>query len=123
MRLGRGTTRRGFVTALAVTMIALVAVALAGLTARLSTSARQAAQARERAQVEELVLAGIEAARADPAARAVELPAGLREAGASLKVTPQEGRVQVEAVVGRMRVVQDVELAGGGVKVRAPRGE
>jgi hypothetical protein len=104
-------------------MIALVAVALAGLTARLSTSARQAAQARERAQVEELVLAGIEAARADPAARGIELPAALREGGGSLKLTPRDGRVAIEAVVGRTRVVQEVELSQGGVKVRAPRDE
>jgi hypothetical protein len=108
---------------MAVTLMALVAVALACLTARVSTVARQAAADRERAQVEELVLAGIEAARRDPAARGVELPAALREAGGSLKVTPREGRVEIEAVVGRTRVVQEVELAGGGVKVRAPRGE
>lgn len=119
----RRPPRRGMVTAMAVTLMVLVGVALAAMTARVSTVARQATAAREQAQVEELVLAGIEAARGNPAVSAVELPAALREAGASLKVTPREGRVEIEAVVGRTRVVQEVELAAGGVKVRAPRGE
>jgi len=125
VKFGRRTNRRrGMVTAMAVTLMALVAIALAGLTARVSTVARQAVAERERAQVEELVLAGIEAARAKPAAGgAVELPASLREAGGSLKVTPAGGRVRIEAAVGRTRVVEDVELAGGGVKVRAPSAE
>jgi type II secretory pathway component PulK len=111
--------RRGFVTALAITMIALVAVALAGLTARLSTTARQAAREREQAQVEELVLAGIEAARREPGgvARVIELPEALRASGGSLNVSKRGGRVEIEAVVGRTRVVQEVEVSGDGVRV------
>ena len=119
MRRHIDRSRQGFVTALAVTMIALVAVALAALTARLSTTARQAARERERAQVEELVLAGVEAARREPggAARTIELPEGLRAAGAVLKVTPKGGRVEIEAVVGRTRVVQEVEVSRDGVRI------
>ena len=93
--------RSGFITALAITMIALIAVALAMLTARVNTVARQAMQERERAQAEELVLAGIEAAKADPGAKRVELPAGLREAGAWVTIARRGGRAEVEAVVGR----------------------
>jgi uncharacterized membrane protein len=119
MRRSNRCRRSGFITALAITMIALVAVALAGLTARVSTVARQSAQERERAQVEELVLAGIEAVRADPAPREMAVPGG----AGSLKISAHDGRTEIEAVVGRTRVVQEVERAGGGVKVRAPRGE
>jgi hypothetical protein len=90
-------SRAGFITALAITMIALVGVALAGLTARVGTVARQAAAERERAQAEELVLAGIEAVRVDPAVRALAVPEG----AGSVTITPREGGVIIEAVVGR----------------------
>ena len=113
----RHRPRRGFVTAMAVTLIALVAVALAGLTARVSTVARQAAQSRERAQVEELVLAAIAAAKQDPAPRTLELPATLRDVGASVKLTSRDAHVQIEAVVGRTRVTQEVDLTKNAVKL------
>lgn len=111
--------RRAFVTAMAVTLIALVALALAGLTARVSTTARQAAQSRERAQAEELVLAGVAAARKGPAAGTIELPPALGDSGAVLKLTPHDGHLRIEATVGRTRVTQDVEITGDGVKVLA----
>jgi hypothetical protein len=115
--------RRAFVTAMAVTLIALVAVALAGLTARVSTTARQAAQSRERAQVEELLFAGIDAARQDATPRGLELPTVLRDAGASVKLASRDGHLQIEAIVGRSRLIQEVELTGGTVKVLTPRDE
>ena len=116
MRRGRSVGRPGFVTTVAVMMIALVGVALAGLTAHLSTVARQAMQARERAQAEELVLAAVEVLRADPAATGVELPAALKELGASVKVAAREGaRREIEVVVGRTRVAQVVEAKDGAV--------
>ena len=111
--------RSGFITALAITMIALIAVALAMLTAQVNTVARQAAQERERAQAEELVLAGIEAVRADPAPREVTVPGGT----GSLKITAHDGRTAVEATVGRTHIVQELDTAGGGVKTRAPRAD
>jgi uncharacterized membrane protein len=104
--MSRNRRRAGFITALAITMIALVAVALAGLTARVSTVARQAAQERERAQAEELVLAGIEAVRADPAVRALAVPEG---AGA-VTIAARDGRLVVEAVVGRTRAAKELDV-------------
>src|SRR4051812_25254741 len=58
----RRTRRSGFVTTLAVMMIALVAVALAALTTLVGTAARQATAAREQAQVELLIQAGAQIA-------------------------------------------------------------
>jgi uncharacterized membrane protein len=110
----RRRRRSGFITALAITMIALIAVALAGLTARVSTLARQSAAERERAQTEELVLAGIEAVRADPSPRVLQVPAG----AGSLKITAHDGRTAVEATAGRTRIVQELDTAGGAVKLR-----
>ena len=102
----RDRRRSGFITALAITMIALIAVALAMLTARVNTVARQAMQERQRAQAEELVLAGIEAVRAEPAVRAMAVPEGV----GSVTITAREGRVVIEAVVGRTRVAREVDV-------------
>jgi type II secretory pathway component PulK len=108
---------------MAVTLIALVAVALAGLTARVSTTARQAAQSRDRAQAEELILAGLTAIKQNPAARAIELPPTLRDAGAMVKLTPHDGHLRIEATVGRTHVTQEVEITGNAVKLLTPREE
>jgi type II secretory pathway component PulK len=98
------------VTAFAVTLIALVAVALAALTARVSTVAREAARDRERAQVEELIDAGVRMARqsARAEARSIELPDVLKEQAASLKLTPRGDGVEVEAALGSTRMTQVV---------------
>jgi type II secretory pathway component PulK len=112
--------RRAFVTAMAVTLIALVAVALAALTTRVSTTARQAAQSHDRAQAEELILAAIAAVQKDPAVRTIELPSVLRDTGASVKLTGQNGRVRIEVTVGRTHLMQEAEVAANGVKLFAP---
>jgi len=92
--------RRAVVSVMAVMLIALVAVALAGLTALVGTAARQANAAREQAQAEQLLLAGIEVARAGGTGK-VALPRDVE--GASLVI---EGK-QVEAVVGKTRVASE----------------
>ena len=106
------TRRNGFVTTLAVMMIALVAVALAALTTRVATAARQATAAREQAQVELLVQAGMQIAAQHSGGggdfkQDVALPAELKEAGAKLTVSVREKRVEVIAQFGRARMVQN----------------
>jgi type II secretory pathway component PulK len=105
----RRITRPAFVTTLAVMMIALVAVALAGLTTRLGTAARQATAAREQAQVEQLVLVGlrIAAQQAGDVDQNIPLPEELVEAGAKLKVTIRAKHVAIEAQYGRARTLQE----------------
>ena len=111
----RHPRRPGFITALAITMIALIAVALAMMTAQVSTTARQAAQERERAQAEELVLAGIDAVRADPSPRDLAVPGG----AGSLKITSHDGHPAVEATVGRTHIVQELDTTGRMIKPHA----
>jgi type II secretory pathway component PulK len=101
--------RAAFVTTLAVMMIALVAVALAALTARVGTAARQATAAREQAQVEQLVTAGMQIAARQTGdfKQDIPLPEELKEAGAKLTVTVRGKRVEVVAEYGRARMVQN----------------
>ena len=107
----RRMRRTGFVTTLAVMMIALVAVALAALTTRVATAARQATAAREQAQVELLIQAGMQIAAQHSGGgdfkQDVTLPDELKEAGASLTVTVRGKRVEVFAEYGRARMVQN----------------
>jgi type II secretory pathway component PulK len=104
--------RPGFVTTLAVMMIGLVAVALAALTTRVGTAARQAAAAREQAQVEQLLLAGIEIARQGAGERPITLPTALADEGAKLKLSVRGKRVEIEAQVGRSHAREE---SGAGV--------
>jgi type II secretory pathway component PulK len=105
----RRTTRPAFVTTLAVMMIALVAVALAALTTRIGTAARQATAAREQAQVEQLVLAGLQIAAEQTADvdKDIPLPKELAEAGVKLRVTIRAKHVAIEAQYGRARMTHD----------------
>ena len=112
--------RRAMVTAMAVTLMVLVGVALAALTAKLSTTARQTTTAREQAQLEELLLAGLTAARADPTPRTLDLPPILKESSASLKLTPHGNRIEIEAVLSHTRTAQEIELTPNHLKLLAP---
>ena len=106
----RRSRRIGFVTTLAVMMIALVAVALAALTMRVGTSARQATAAREQAQVELLIQAGLQIAAQHEAGdfkADVALPDELKEAGAKLTVSVRGKKVEVVAEYGRAKMVQN----------------
>jgi type II secretory pathway component PulK len=98
--------RRAFVTTMAVFMIALVAVALAALTSEVGTAARQANAQRERAQAEQLLIAGIEIARQAQLTgdRTIKLPSSLVEEVAGLKINLQGKRLHVEATVGRTKL-------------------
>ena len=111
--------RHGFVMVLALTLITLVGVALTTITARLRTSVIQAEDARRRAQVEQLLLAGIEVAREGVAEgkHDVPLPAGLAEEGAKLTVTGAGKRAVIEAVLGTTRGRQVVEAEAGTVRL------
>jgi type II secretory pathway component PulK len=106
----RSSRRCGFVTTLAVMMIALVAVALAALTTRVGTAARQATAAREQAQVELLIQAGDQIAARHGTGdfkQEVALPAELSEAGAKLTVSVRGKKVEVAAQYGRAKMVQN----------------
>ena len=101
----RPPRQRAFVTTMAIMLIALVAVAVAALTARVGTVARQARQAREQAQVEQLILAGMDLARQGAAEdRAIALPAALTDEGAALRLVKNGKAVEVEASFGRTRM-------------------
>jgi type II secretory pathway component PulK len=93
--------RRAMVSVMAIMLVGLVAVALAGLTALVGTAARQATQAREEAQAEQLLIAGAELARQGGAGGKVELPKALE--GATLTI---QGK-RVEAAVGRARLTAE----------------
>jgi len=93
------TKRPAFVTTLAIMLMALVAVALAAITARVATAARQSTTERERAQVEQLVVAGMDlSAGAPDGDRTIQLPPALE--GASLRISVHGKRVEVIAKVG-----------------------
>ena len=94
--------RRACVTTMAIFMIALVAVALAALTSEVGTTARQANAQRERAQAEQLLIAGIEIARQTTPRedRTIKLPSSLVEEDAALKILRAK-RIQIEATIGR----------------------
>ena len=105
----RRMKRAGFVTTLAVMMIALVAVALAALTTRVGTAARQATAAREQAQVELLIQAGMQiaAGKTEDFKQDVALPDELKEEGAKLTVSVRGKKVEVVAEYGRAKMVQE----------------
>jgi type II secretory pathway component PulK len=99
---------------MAIMLMAIVAVALAALTSRLGTAARIARAEREEAQVRQLLLAGVEYARAHPheGERAMPLPEAVMNQGASVKITTKDGRSRIEARVGKSAVTQTVEPDG-----------
>ena len=107
-RRRRAARRGAFVTTIAIMLIALVAVALAALTTRIGTTARQARQAREQAQVEQLMLAGMELSRQGGAEvdREIELPAALVEEGAKLRLLRTGKQLEIEAALGHTRMRQ-----------------
>lgn len=101
-QMARG--RRGFVTVIAIMLMALVGVAVAAVMMRVGTSARQGRALREQAQVEQVLLAGMDLARSG-AARAegeIALPAELSAEGAKLRVVREGKRLELEARVGRV---------------------
>lgn len=98
-----GLRRRGFVTTMAIMLMALVAVVVGTLMMRVSTSARQGRAEREQAQVEQLLLAGMDWVRGDSKAEGeMALPPELAAEGAKLKVIRTGQRVEVEATLGRI---------------------
>lgn len=95
--------RRGFVTTMAIMLMALVGVVVGTLMMRVSTSARQGRAEREQAQVEQLLLAGMDWVRGDAKAEGeMALPPELAAEGAKLKVIRTGPRVEVEATLGRI---------------------
>ena len=111
-------TRRGFVTIFALTLVALVGLALAAITVRLGATARAVADARRTAQVQQLILAGMEAARAGgDGAREVGLPGALAAEGAKVRVEQRGGRVVIDVEFAGARRRQVAEVGGGGVKL------
>jgi hypothetical protein len=101
-QMARG--RRGFVTVIAIMLMALVGVAVAAVMMRVSTSARQGRAQREQAQVEQVLLAGMDLARSG-AARAegeMALPDELKREGARLRVVREGKGLALEATLGRL---------------------
>jgi hypothetical protein len=96
--------RRGFVTLIAIMLMALVGVAVAAVMMRVSTSARQGRAEREEAQVEELLLAGMNLARQGGvrAEGEIALPAELMMEGAKLRVVRAGKGLELEARIGRL---------------------
>jgi hypothetical protein len=111
------TGRRAFATTIALSLIALVAVALAAMTTRVATTARQnRLQARD-AHIRQLLLAGTEIARAAPGGgeHDIELPRQLTDDGAKLVVRMKANQAVVEASSGTKRIVQVLTLDAGKV--------
>jgi hypothetical protein len=94
--------RRAFVAAFAVLLIGLVSVALLALASQFATAARQARAAREEAQAEQLLLAGMEIARQSktPGNQTVKLPSALPDESVSLTIRREGNEATVEARVG-----------------------
>ena len=109
--------RPGSVTVFALTLVALVGMALAAITVRLSATAHQAAEARHSAQVQQLILAGIEVARRGIATGEVALPDVLAAGGGKLSVKRDGARVIIETELHGARGRQVVEISGGVVKL------
>jgi hypothetical protein len=101
--------RRGFVTTMAIMLMALVGVVVGTLMMRVSTSARQGRADREQSQVEQLLLAGRDWVRGDEKAKGeMALPASLVAEGAKLRVVREGLSVEVEATLGRIVMRQAV---------------
>ena len=120
---GRLTGKRSaFATTMALMLIALVGVAMSAMAMRLSTLARQGRAIREEGQLRQLLLAGTRMAASSPGdgERAVELPAGLKNAGAKLVVRIKGREANVEATLGdrRMSHVLTLDQTGKVVRVR-----
>jgi type II secretory pathway component PulK len=93
--------RRGFVTLLAIALMAMVALALAGLTTRMNTTMHQAREEQEQVQADQLILAGIEFARQNPDEREILLPTELAAQGVKLKISTRDKQVEIEARLGK----------------------
>jgi hypothetical protein len=100
---------------MALMLVTLVAVALAAMTSRLATSARQARQQQDRAQLHELLHAGAHFARTSPAEgnHVPQLPAALKDQGAKLTIEIKGKEATVHATVGRNRAGQVITIEGG----------
>ena len=122
MTASRTHRRRAFATTMAIMFIALVGVALAAMSARLTTVARQGRQQREAAQLRQLLQAGTQLARSSPGEgrRSIELPARLKDAGAKLDIETKGREVTVEASIGADRASHVVTLdeSGNSIRVR-----
>jgi hypothetical protein len=95
--------QRGFVTTMAIMLMALVAVVVATLMMRISTSARQGRQEQDQAQVEQLLLAGMDRVRGGESQPGeIALPRSLVEEGAKLTIIRSEGQTELEASLGRI---------------------
>ena len=113
------THRRAFATTMAIMFIALVGVALAAMSARLTTVARQGRQQREAAQLRQLLHAGTQLARSWSEGRhSVDLPARLKDAGANLNIEMKGREATVEASIGTDRASHVVTLDEGGNPIR-----
>ena len=112
--------RRAFATTMALMLIALVGVAVAAMSMRLSTEARQGRAMRVEAQLRELLLAGTRVARSSPGEgeRVVGLPAGLKDAGGKLVVRIKGREARVEASIGAKRVSQVITSDETGKTIR-----
>jgi hypothetical protein len=112
--------RRGVATITALTLLALVGVALATMGTLLAYDARRTRDATDGAQLRQLLIAGAVAAVADPAPRDVPLPPAL---GPDAKLTigrvadaDADGsfRVEVTAVLGGRTASQALQVAPSG---------
>ncbi len=100
---------RGFVTTMAIMLMALVGVVVGTLMMRVSTSARQGRAEREQAQVEQMMLAGMDWVRGDEKAEGeMTLPPELAGEGAKLKVIRTGQRVEVETTLERIVIRQAI---------------
>jgi hypothetical protein len=109
-------SRRGFATIMALTLLALVGVAIAALSVSFAADARRSANAAADAQLRQLLLTGCAAAREqlDHGGKVtVPLPNELTSAGAALNVSidPPNAdvrRAHIDAALGRRHAWQIV---------------
>jgi type II secretory pathway pseudopilin PulG len=114
-RFRHPSRRRAVATTMALMLIVLVAVALAAMTSRLATSARQTRQQQDQAQIRQLLHAGAQFARTNPAEgnHSPQLPAPLKDQGAQLTIEIKGKEATMHAAVGRHRAAQVVTVEGG----------
>ena len=115
----RATIRRGFATATALTLLALVAVLLAAMGSSIGIEARRTRHAAVETQLRQLLLAGAAAAGEETAAAgttSVPLPSHLTDDTASLTInivmrSPGERTVTIDASVAARHARQVVRFA------------
>jgi type II secretory pathway component PulK len=98
---------------MALMLIALVAVALASMTTRLGTAARQSRDQQDQAQLRQLLHAGVAQARANQTG-AAQIPEPLKD-HAQLTVEMTGNQATIRIVIGKHHAAQVVTIEGGKV--------